>query len=142
MKKVVLLRVAVGLLIFHLIGHSFGNATWDETDDTAKKIVIQEMVGKKFPFMGAERSMGEYYYGYGLITSVFLVYTSLLLFILSFYISKDKSLSLNLIWLSAVSTLSMSLIELIYFFPLATVTTLLSAICIIFAGIITKLEKE
>ncbi|TGL04067.1 hypothetical protein EHQ43_11725 [Leptospira bouyouniensis] len=142
MKKIILLRISAGLLLFHLIGHSFGNATWDESDDPLKQSVIRGMIDHKFYFMGTNRSMGEYYYGYGLITSILLIYTSLILLILSYHLNKNKEISLFLIWLSTAITISLSAVEFIYFFPFAGITTLLASICIFYAGIDSKIRKE
>ncbi|TGL41459.1 LIC_13387 family protein [Leptospira perdikensis] len=142
MNDKIFLRIASGLLIFHLAGHSIGNATWDQTDDPIKQNVIQEMTGHQFPFMGTNRSMGEYFYGYGLITSVALVVFAAYLIFLSFSLDENRNLIKKLIWVTTLGLLGISSIEFIYFFPLAAGTTLLASLFSMMAAISMSKKKQ
>ncbi|EMY59923.1 LIC_13387 family protein [Leptospira terpstrae] len=140
MNAKLFLRISAGLLIFHLIGHSFGNATWDQTEDPIKQNVIHQMIEHKFPFMGTNRSMGEYFYGYGLITSIALSILAIYFLILSASLSENQKLARKLIWATTIALLVTSTIEFLYFFPFAAGTTLLASV---FAGLAAvNLPKE
>ena len=82
MSSKLLLRIAAGLLFLHLFLHSIGHSNWQKTNDAVKQGVINQMVDHKFYFMGTDRSMGDYFMGYGYIVTIGLgLLTVMLLFI-------------------------------------------------------------
>ena len=139
MKKItpLLLRTASILMLIHLIGHTIGHSGWRKATDPAVRPVIAEMTGPKFPFMGAVRSMGDFYDGYGYACSI-----AMLLFVVLLWLiggdeaggsdSSDSSgspLGRRLTLVVAVALLVWGIDELIFFFLFAACTTLLACLC-------------
>ena len=67
MKSKLLLRIACLLILVHLLGHSLGHLQWDKPKDPKMKEVVDMMKGYSTEFMGATKSMANYYEGYSLI---------------------------------------------------------------------------
>jgi hypothetical protein len=139
MKPKLLLKIASALMFLHLIGHSFGNAMWKQTNDPLKKQVIQTMTGNKFPFMGSNRSFGDNFDGYGYATSLLLILTIVLLWFISVSVETKNMLIIRILFLLFVCLLGLSLDEFIYFFPFAAGLSLTASILI---GIATLQMKR
>ncbi|CAN5406881.1 hypothetical protein BH09BAC6_BH09BAC6_12510 [soil metagenome] len=128
----ILLRIAAILMLIHSVGHTIGQSGWTKTTDPVQQEVIRQMTGPKFMFMGVQRSMGNYFDGYGNALTI-----SLLVFLISLWLVSGelaanplaKKLSLFL----SIALLAWAADEFIYIFPFAACTTLLAAICT-FAG--------
>src|SRR5260221_12106082 len=99
MKPKILLRIASIIMFLHDIGHTFGHLTWKQSPDPAKQEVIKQMTDNKFPFMGAVRSMSDYYDGYGCALTLALL---------------------------LIAALAWGIDELIFFLPCAAAFSLLS----------------
>ncbi len=116
------------LLLIHLI---FDYCGWRKATDPAVRPVIAEMTGPKFPFMGAVRSMGDFYDGYGYACSIAM----LLFVVLLWLIGGDEAggsggpLGRRLTLVAAVALLVWGIDELIFFFLFAACTTLLACLC-------------
>lgn len=85
------------------------------------------MTEHKFPFMGTERSMGDYYDGYGWGSTITLILLAAVLWILSG--ATDKALSPRIALTVGISLMAWCIMEFMFFFPFAAGTTLLAAIC-------------
>ena len=97
MKPKLLLRIASLMMLLHLIGHSFGNELWKKTDDPTKMQVIHAMTYYKFPFMGSVRSFGDNFSGYGYAVSLFLILSSVLLWLISSSLKEKTTLSIKIL---------------------------------------------
>lgn len=64
------IRVSIGLIAIHLFGHTMGHLGWDKPEDAKMQEVVSVMKSHSADFMGATRSMGDYYNGYSLILFV------------------------------------------------------------------------
>lgn len=128
MNVKILLRIASGLLIFHLVAHMLGHSGWKRADEPLKQEIINKMIGHEFPFMGAERSMGDYFEGYGYASTVALAFMAAVLWIISGGLNTNKELSYRVLLSLALALLFWSIIEFIYFFPFAASITLLSCL--------------
>jgi hypothetical protein len=140
MKPKLLLRIASGAMLFHLLGHTFGHSTWKLATDPVKQAVISQMTEHKFPFMGSIRSMTEYYDGYGWATSIGLIFFALILWLISSAIKESPRLALRLLISTSICLFAWSIDEFIFFFPFAACTTLLSAILTLVA--IFQIRKQ
>jgi hypothetical protein len=128
MKPKLFLRIASGLILLHLILHSIGNSTWKQTNDPIKQNVISQMTDHKFPFMGTVRAMGDYFNGFGYITSIALALISLLLWILSGSSKENAGLTLKILVVVTVSLFVWAIDEFVFFFPFAACITLLAGL--------------
>jgi len=121
------LRIASGLMIFHTIGHTIGLGGWKKTADPVQHDIIGQMIGHKFPFMGATRSLAEFYEGFGYAATTAMLLMAVLLWILSGEVKSQPVLAKKLIIALAAGLLIWAADELIFFFPFAAGNTLLAA---------------
>ena len=128
MKPKLLLRIASLMMLLHLIGHSFGNELWKKTDDPTKMQVIHAMTYYKFPFMGSVRSFGDNFSGYGYAVSLFLILSSVLLWLISSSLKEKTTLSIKILLTLFICLTILGIDELIFFFPFAASLSLISAI--------------
>jgi hypothetical protein len=127
MNPKILLRIASVTMFLHLIGHSFGNASWKKTNDPLKIKVIGVMTDYKFPFMGSIRSFGENFTGYGYAVSLLLILLSLLLWIISSSLNLPSNFISKILVTIFICLLGLSVDEFVFFFPFAAGMSLFSA---------------
>src|ERR1700745_3219202 len=113
MKPKLLLRIAAVLMFIHCVLHTIGFSGW-KTDPTRQE-VIKAMTGQKLPFMGANRSMGEFYDGFGYASTISLLLIAVLLWIVSGELA-SRSLAKKMILTLAVILAFWGLDEIIFFF--------------------------
>jgi len=140
-KAKILLRSSAALLLIHIAGHLFGHGTWKLSEDPEQQSVIGEMTGKKFPFMGALRSFGDYYEGYGWLITIALLFFTLLLFFIAGAGAECRRLSVKILMTLSLSLTAWSMLEFRYFFVFAGAITLLAAILTV-AGTLVLLRAE
>lgn len=128
MKPKLLLRIASGAMVFHLLGHTYGHSTWKQATDPVRQEVISQMTGHKFPFMGSIRSFANYYDGYGWATSIGLIFFAVILWLVSGAVKENAGLVLKILIATTICLFAWSIDEFIYFFPFAACITLVAAI--------------
>lgn len=119
MKSKILLRVAAGLILIHLMGHSLGHATWDKPEDPNMQQVVSAMKGYKAEFMGATKSMADYYHGYSLMMLILYVFTMVILWFASGFAHSQPAIARGVVYPIGVSYVVFGIIEYSYFFPFA-----------------------
>jgi hypothetical protein len=129
MKPKLLLRIAAILILVHGVLHTMGFSQWKQDPDLTKREMIKLMTGQKYPFMGTERNIGNYYDGFGYAASVALILIAVLLWIVSGEASANPSLAKKVIVVISVALLAWGTDELIYFFPFAAGLTFVASIC-------------
>lgn len=140
MKSKLTARIAAGLLLFHLAGHTIGHLGWKNAEEPAKQEVIRQMTDHRFGFMGAVRSMGDYFEGYGWACSIALLFFAITLWLISNHINGNKTLAKKLLLSLGFCLLAWSALEFIFFFAFAGGITL-SAVGFIFWAV-AGLRKE
>jgi hypothetical protein len=135
MKPKILLRIASIIMLLHVVGHSIGHAGWKHADDAEKQQIIEGMTGKKFPFMGMMRSMGEFYDGYGYASTVAMLFTVGLLWLVSSSPEISTRLAINTLWLCTVYLVGWGGVELVYFFPFAASFSIISGVLTLLAAV-------
>ncbi len=133
MKPKLLLRTASVLMLLHDMGHTFGALTWKKTEDPVMQEVINQMTGNKFPFMGAVRSMGEYYDGYGFISALAMFFIAAILWIASNISLQNSGIAINILIITSIILLLWGISELIFFFPFAAAFSLLAFLLTVIA---------
>jgi len=128
MKPKLLLRTASIIMLLHDAGHTFGHLSWKQTTDPAKQEVINQMSDKKFPFMGAERSMGEYYEGYGWAAALALLLIAAILWITAGHVTQNTIFAKKILVVISIILLAWGIDELLFFFPFAAAFSLLAAL--------------
>jgi hypothetical protein len=142
MKSKVLLRIASIVMFLHDVGHTYGHLTWKQASDPIKQEVIKQMTENRFPFMGAIRSLGEYYEGYGYASTIAILFISILLWIFSSSLSLDKNLSKKILIIISAFLLAWGIVELLYFFPFAAAFSLTAMALTVIVFVRIVLDKE
>jgi len=120
-----LLRIAAVLILFHAVAHTFGHSRWKKAPGTEKQQVITAMTSHSFPFMGANRSMGDFFEGYGYACTLALLLIAWLLWVIA---TETGALAKKIVAAISICLLFWSAAEFIYFFPFAAIITLLAAL--------------
>ena len=134
MKAKLLLRIAAGLILVHLLGHTVGHLTWDSPEDPTMKEVVTSMKSHKADFMGATKSMADYYNGYSLMIFGLFGMTILLLWFISGFVNDQRQIANRLLLPIGVVYLFFGITEYIYFFPFAASMSFLAGLLTILAA--------
>lgn len=138
MKSKLLLRIAAGIQLFHAIGHTTGVISWTTKGDVPAPLV-QTMLDTKFEFMGKVGStMAGFYDGFGYCSTLFLVLVAVLLWLLS---SQTDKTTTKVLWAVGLALTALGGLEIIYFFPMATAFSLISA-ALVFVSIFLINKKR
>jgi len=119
MKAKTLLRIAAGLITVHLLGHSVGHFSWDKPEDPKMQEVVNSMKGYSAEFMGATKSMADYFNGYSLIMFGLFGMTIVILWFASGFINDQRPIAIKVLYPVAIAYLAFGVIEYIAFFPFA-----------------------
>ena len=133
MKPEIFLRCASVIMLLHTIGHAFGTISWKKTNDPVKKEVISQMTKNKFPFMGANHSLGETLEGGAVMGILALLLITVLLWMASNSLAPEMLMTRNLLIALAVMLAGQAIVEFIYFFPLAACFSALASLLIVAA---------
>jgi len=128
METKILLRIAAFLILVHLLGHSIGHFTWDKPSDPKMQDVVTTMKGYSVEFMGATKSMADYYNGYSLIMFGLFGMTVLVLWILSNHATTSQKLVKQMLYPIGLTYVIFGIIEWLYFFPFAAIISILAGI--------------
>ena len=134
MKSKILLRIACLLILVHLLGHSMGHLQWDKPKDPKMKEVVDIMKGYSTQFMGATKSMANYYEGYSLIMFFVFAMTILILWSVSSFVDTHKDIAVKILYPIAITYLAFGVIEYFYFFIFAASISFLAGV-FVFLGI-------
>lgn len=140
MKPKFFLWGAITLIIIHLIGHTIGHFTWtDSQGDPMREEVVRRMTEYKFDFMGANRSMGDYFEGYSALLLIKYLVFVLLLWVISGFAEHQPQTARKLLAPISLGLVAFGVLEFVYFFPFAASMSLLAGLCV-FASMF-KLKK-
>lgn len=128
MSKKILLRIAAIVVFIHLLGHTIGHLAWDKPKDPKMNEVVMAMKGYSANFMGAVRSMADYYNGYSVIMFGVYVMTIMILWILSGAPREYEKLVNRLVLPMGVVYMFFAGTEFIFFFPFATTISCLAGL--------------
>ena len=124
----VLLRIASVLMLLHSVGHISGLITWQKS---IPPDVVQKMQEVHYRFMYKDGlTMADFYTGASVFGVILIVFIAVLLWMLSD--SKDK-LAVRLLWTIAIVIGLHAAVELIYFFPIALIFCVISAVLVLIA---------
>ena len=133
MTAALLYRVASVLMLFLAVGNAF---VFRRTyPDWGVESVVGAMRTIRFEIQGLNRTLWDFYTGFGFFTSVFLVFAAVLAWYLG-SISKDQLKSLSVVtWALAICLLGVSVLSWKYFlvstgaaYSLVTILLVLAAI--------------
>lgn len=142
MKPKILLRIAAILIFIHSVLHTFGFSTWKQAPDAVYKTIVDGMTTHTFPFMGAVRSLGNFYEGFGYASSIALFLIAIVLWLVSGETSRSADLAKKIIYAVGIALVAWGIDELIYFFPFAASITLTAAALTLLSGFVMKKNSE
>ncbi len=119
MTSKLLIRISALLVLFHLAGHTLGHLNWKTSNNPIRKEVIKQMTDHAFVFMGAKRSMADYYQGYSLLMFVVYLMSAAILWLLANISDQHPNIVKKLILIIAASFIVMCFIEFFHFFTFA-----------------------
>lgn len=141
MKPKLLLRAASIVMLLHDAGHTLGALTWKQATDPAKIEVIKQMTDNKFPFMGANRSMGEFYDGYGFACTLALLLIAIILWLVSNVTEGNKDFCKKITLTVSIILLAWGIDELIFFFPFAAAFSLIASVLGFYSIVLLNKQK-
>ncbi len=131
MKSKVLSKFAIAFASLLLVGHIIGTVVWDKPDDEKMKTVVNSMKTVSAPFMGATKSMADYYTGNNiLIIGFHLVLIFILWLSFKQINSSQRTEFTKILYVLAAIYLIFAIIDFIYFFPLPVIVSLITSITI------------
>ena len=129
MKTVIYLRIASVLTLLHAILHTVGGV-FGKPQAGPPQTVVDAMKANTFPVLGAMRSYWEFYRGFGLAITIFLVGLAAVLWQLSSLAKTDACRLRGICWTIAATFVAMAVDSYFYFFLPPIVVELLIAACI------------
>lgn len=139
MKPTVLYRIASGLLILFAVSHTIGLFSDPPTSEANAARVAMDSA--HFKFMGADCSYGQFYIGFGLLFTAYLLFSAYLAFYLGNLAGKNPTAIAGLGWAFFTVQLASLALSWIYFFIAPVAVSALIAICLGWAALLVKGAK-
>jgi hypothetical protein len=132
MKKAKLLLYLASLFIFiHMVGHFIGHSSWKTPKDPNMQKVVNAMVENKANYMGALRSLADFYHGFSLILFVLYILSIWILLVLVNNLRRnDLRLVKNILFPLGLAYTLFGIIEFYQFFPFAAIISTLAGLSI------------
>jgi D-alanyl-lipoteichoic acid acyltransferase DltB (MBOAT superfamily) len=135
MNSKVLLRVAVALVLIHLLGHTIGHLGWDKPQDNKMQAVVSMMKTHQAEFMGASKSMSDYYRGYSLMIFGLFGMTISILWFASGFIANQRAIAKKILVPIGIAYVFFGIVEFICFFPFAAGVSFISGLLTLAAAL-------
>ncbi len=141
MSPVVMHRISAALLAFFAVAHTAGML------DTSPKSVTVELVlvgmrNARFPIMGTERTLYDFYFGFGILVSVLLVLAAFVSLTLARLVTRAPDLGARLGVAHATCLAGVFALSLVFFFPAPTITSGLAMLCTVVGTIATLRARD
>lgn len=140
MSPKLLLRSAAILLFIHFLGHTVGHLTWDDSEGALFDIV-KTMKSESADFMGATRSLADYYNGYSLLMFGIFAYSIVQLWYISNQLQNYTQPFAPIMLFTGVMYLFFGIVESLCFFPFAAIVSGLAGVLCIIAYQLSKNKK-
>lgn len=128
MSALILHRIAAYLLFFFALAHTGGMLDSSSKGVTVDLVVVG-MRNARFPIMGVERSLYDFYFGFGILLSVLLVLAGLVSLELAKLASSARDSAVRLGLGHTVCLALTCSLSIVYFFPAPTIISGLAALC-------------
>jgi hypothetical protein len=140
MKPTLLYRIASGLLVFIAASHTQGLLTFKGASPEVRG-VRQAMNDVHFQMMGANCSFGDWYVGFGLLFTVYLLFSAFLAWHLGGLARKNPQTIGVLAWSFFTAYVANLALSWMYFFPAPVVVSALAALCLGWAAGLVNVAK-
>lgn len=132
MKPLTFLRAASVLSFLYFLGHSTA-VPWTPSDGGATSTVIGLMKSYRFEVLGSERTYWDFYEGFGLTVSVFLLLEAVVLWFLATLAVKDAQRLKPIVVAFLVANVAQLILVVRFFFLPPIVLTAASTLCLALA---------
>lgn len=126
-----LYRIASALLVLFAIGHTLG---FSRTNIEGAESVAALMRTVHFAVQGSRRSYWDFYIGFGLFVTVFLLFAAILSWELGGLTRETLQLVPAVTWGLAVCFLAVTVLSWMYFFPVPGIFSTLITLCLVLAA--------
>ena len=127
MRPKLLLRIAAVIMLLHALGHTMGVITWKKPESHVPPDLVKQMVEQRFIFMGSDRSIADFYDGFGYASTIALLLIVFLLWHVSGLTQANAGIARKILIPVLLFLIFLAIDELIFFFPFAASFTLVSA---------------
>ena len=132
MKPQIFYRIASVLLLLFAVGHTLG---FRQTDPKwGVDALIASMRSIHFDVGGFSRTYWDFYVGFGLLVSVFLVFAAVLAWQLGGLPAEALTRMRGTAWLLAISFVAVTILNWRYFFNVPIIFSVLITACLIVAA--------
>ena len=132
MNATLLLRIASVVALLFALGHSSG-APWTPTEDASAASVVQAMKSVSFDVMGSNRSYWEFYFGFGVSISVYMLAQAAMLWLLATLAKTNPASVRPFVGILLASYAVNGFFAWRYFFVLPVILSVVMVICLGFA---------
>lgn len=133
MSARLLYRIAAVVLVLFAAGHTLGFTSF-RPESIEGLAVYHAMNGVHFDFNGAPRSYGEFYLGFGLLVTVYLLFTAVLAWHLGgLAVSQPRAIG-YLAWAFVIVQAANLVLGVLYFFIVPATMSAAVLICLIWAA--------
>ncbi len=131
MKPSLLYKISSALLVLFAAAHTYG-LNQQPSNRAAVETITFAMRNVHFEIMGATRSLWDFYFGFGMLLTVFLLFSALLSWQLG---SIVRNASLPLVaWGFAACYAAVAILCWIYFFLAPGIVSTVIALCLVAAA--------
>ena len=127
----ILIYISALLIFIHLAGHFIGHRSWQTPQDSNMQTVVNTMIENKTSYMGAQRSLADFYHGYSLILFVIYILSIWILLMLADSRSRDIRLAKKILLPFGIAYILFGAIEFFRFFPFAASISTLAGLSIL-----------
>jgi hypothetical protein len=129
MRPVIFLRIASVLTLVHAVLHTIGGV-FGAPEPGVQQATVAVMKANEFAVMGAMRSYGDFYLGFGLVVSVFLTMEAVVFWQLGSLAKIDAVRLRPVLATFLVGYLCAAVVSYRYFFFAPVITEMLIALCL------------
>lgn len=139
MKPSLLYKISSILLAFFGITHTFG--LFLPQSDTGAQAVVESMRRVHFEKMGFTRSYWEFYLGFGILATIFLLFSAILAWQLGNLVKEEPKTARTIAWPFAVTQVAVALLCWTNFFYAPAITATLIAVCLLYAALVSVSDR-
>jgi hypothetical protein len=141
MKARVLLRIAAILSFLFFLGHSSG-MPWTPSPGGESTPVVGAMKSVRFDVFGSIRTYWDFYQGFGLTVSVFMLLESVLLWLLAGLARNEPARVHSFVLAFLVANIGQLALVVRFFFLPALVLTVANTLCLALAAWATRVGQR
>jgi hypothetical protein len=132
MKSSVLFKISSVLLAFFGITHTFG--LFRARTEAGASAVVESMRTVHFDIMGFNRCFWDFYIGFGLLATVFLLFSAVLAWQLGCFVKEYPKVVRNIAWPFVVAQIGVAALSWNNFFLPPAITSTVIVVCLFAAA--------